>query len=176
LAGGLLARGPVQVAQHQRGAVPVRQAVQLAVECVEQLAGAQVRQRVGAGPGRREALETGAPGGGSPELPRGVAGHAVEPARRRLARTNRPRVAGQPQEGRLKGVFGVRGARREPAAHAPDHRPVAAEQGGEGLLVTAAGEALEQFPVRGDVGPGGGKPAEVPQDGGGGEVGMTELP
>jgi hypothetical protein len=43
-----------------------------------------------------------------------------------------------------------------------------AEQGGKGLLVTAAAEALEQFPISSGVERDNAKPTKVPQDGGGG--------
>jgi hypothetical protein len=52
----------------------------------------------------------------------------------------------------LERVLGVLTARQRPAAHAPDDRPVPADEFGERRFVTRSVEPPDQFPIRG-IGP-----------------------
>src|SRR5438132_1308122 len=75
---------------------------------------------------------------------RDAEGHAAQPAGQRLAAADRNRLAGQHQEGRLKGVLGQVVIRQDAATDAEHERPVPPHQRRERLGVAAGGEALEQ--------------------------------
>jgi hypothetical protein len=54
---------------------------------------------------------------------------------------------GQEKEGGLEGVLGVVGAVEDATTHPPDHRAVPAHQDGEGALVAAVEELLQEVIV-----------------------------
>jgi hypothetical protein len=57
------------------------------------------------------------------------------------------RLAGQHEEGGLKGVFGVLEVTQDVAANAKYHRSVTLDQGGEGRFVALRGETLQQLAI-----------------------------
>jgi DNA-directed RNA polymerase subunit RPC12/RpoP len=70
--------------------------------------------------------------------------HAVQKAADRLALGDRVCLADEDEEGRLKGVLGVRRVFQDAPADAQDHRPVPADQRLEGVLVALGEEARQQ--------------------------------
>src|SRR5207253_490064 len=52
---------------------------------------------------------------------------------------------GQDEEGRLEGVLGILLVVEHAPADAQDHRPMTADQGGEGGFVTAGGEVVQKL-------------------------------
>jgi RNA polymerase sigma factor (sigma-70 family) len=58
------------------------------------------------------------------------------------------RVAGQDEERRLKGIFGVVGVRQDASADAEDHRPVPAQQRVECRFIPALREPFQEAAVR----------------------------
>jgi hypothetical protein len=177
--GGLVARGPIQVAENERSAERLRQPIQLLVQGPADAVPRGPLGRAGVGAGRRFV-------GGSNRLAagQGLAGgpqrDAVEPRRQGVGVADRRRPADERQECRLEGIVGVRGRAEDPAADAVDHRPVPVDDIGEGVpfaapepaqgvgvigLGPAVGEVLEVLPkdlcVRADHGgPRGGRISE----------------
>src|SRR5262249_35735207 len=82
-----------------------------------------------------------------PRFPGRLRGDAVEPVADLLPRHDRGRAAGEDEEGGLEGVLGVVVVAEDPAADAPDHRPVALHQGLEGGLLATRDEAFQELAV-----------------------------
>ena len=78
-------------------------------------------------------------------------GHAVQPATERVLHPERPRLAGQHEEGGLEGVLGGMLVAEDAPADAEDHRPVPLHQGLEGRLgavLVPGGEPLQELGIR----------------------------
>src|SRR5262249_45254057 len=58
--------------------------------------------------------------------------------------SDRTRLASEHEEGGLEGVVGVVAAAHDAAANGQDHRPVAADQRGEGRLIASGNEVGQQ--------------------------------
>lgn len=61
---------------------------------------------------------------------------------------NRSRLAGQDEEGRLEGIFGVVVVNENPTADSPHHGPVAANDRLEDGVVTMVHEMIQQLLIR----------------------------
>ena len=134
-AGHVALRPAVQVAQDDRNPVLVRQPGQFRVEDRLQvgpgLVGGDGRVRHGV-----HLLLLCLPAGGRPAgLEGGPVRDSVEPVPDQVPRTDRGGPPGQDEEGGLEGVLGQVRVADHAAADAQDHRPVPADQGGEGRLV-----------------------------------------
>ena len=155
----LAARLPLEVAQHERGAVTLREPSQLLVEEWE-----HVVPRAGSW-GRRVGLcqvrfARAPPACGCAGLARGAAGDAVEPVAEQVRAVDRRGPADEHEERGLEGVLGVGAG--DAAAHAPHHRRVPAHEGverygvgpgavgGEQLLVGRRGVARHAAPEPAD--------------------------
>ena len=106
-----------------------------------------------------------APGLAGPRPHGRAVGHAVQPAGDGLGAADGAGLAGQHQEGGLEGVLAILIVAQLLAANVPDQRPVAGDQGGEGVRVAVGREALQELGVgqaRGRAGAG--QPAEVADD------------
>jgi hypothetical protein len=166
LLGGLLMRPALQVTQDEQIAVAVRQPLQLLGHHRCLLAPVGFRGGVGAGSLRRfkdvaaRRSHTGQPLARLPRGPSGdTAGNAVEPAAERALMVEAGGLAGEDEEGGLEGVLGVLHVAKDAAAQAEHERSVSLDEGGEGGLLTAVDESLQQVRI-GGVRPGqGGEPA-----------------
>jgi hypothetical protein len=103
---------------------------------------------LGVGHGLDLPLAGAPPGVGGRGLPGGAAGDAVQPAAHRLALHDRPRPAGEDEEGGLEGVLGVLLVAEQAPADTQGHGPVTAYQGRERRLVPRGDEVGQQVPVR----------------------------
>jgi hypothetical protein len=74
---------------------------------------------------------------GDPEKP--IADH--------LTGNNGSRLTDEDEEGGLKSVFGVMVMVEDTTAHAPDHRAVPANKGGEGCFVPLLDEAPQELAI-----------------------------
>src|SRR5262245_55387743 len=92
-------------------------------------------------------LHLAPPPRGAPGLEGRPPRHAVEPAGDPFAWHDRRGLAGEDQEGRLEGVFGVLAVAEQAAAHAPDQRAQRADQGREHSLAAVPDEAAEKLTV-----------------------------
>ena len=144
--GDLLAGPALQVAQDDDGPVVVRQAAQLLVQQGLQVGPPVLLRGLGVGHLRHLHFPRPPPGGGPPRLQRRLVGDPVQPVADHLPRRDGRRLADEDEEGGLEGVLGVVVA-QQAAAHAPHHRAVPLDEGGEGRLVAALDEAAEQFAV-----------------------------
>ncbi len=111
------------------------------------LAEADLGERVRGRARRLAAFNGGSPRVGAAGPQRQAVRHPVQPASHGIAFTQRFCLARQQQEGRLQHVFGIAGTGEQTAARPPDHRPMPAQQGGEGLAVPVAAEAAQQVAV-----------------------------
>jgi hypothetical protein len=146
VAGGLLARPALQVAQHDGGAVVVGQAAQLLIQQWPHVGPFVSWGGLGVGRYRDPRFPPPAPGVGPAGLQRRLAGDPVQPVGDLLPRRDGLGLRGEDEEGGLEGVLGVVVA-EQASAHAPDHRPVPFDERGEGGLVAALDEAAEQLAV-----------------------------
>ena len=78
-----------------------------------------------------------------------VIGNVVEPGTDRLSPVNLPGLLRQHQEAGLESILGVGIVAEHAPAHAHHHRPMAADQRRECLLVTTVREAIQQLPITG---------------------------
>src|SRR5262249_38530925 len=134
--------------------------VHLRVQDLAQFAPGEVlqRRRLLDRPARR-AKAAAPPLRTAPRFPRPAGGDAVEAAAGRLFLADGGGFSGGGAEGGLEGVLRVRLGAEDVAADAEDGGPVAADQGGERLLVVPGDEALQQLLVRA------GELAQVVQEG-----------
>jgi hypothetical protein len=147
---GLLVGQPLQVAQHDRGAEPLGEPVELLIE-----RGAGLGRQVGPG-GLSLHLGASLLDGRPPRrlrpTPRGdLQRHAEEPARQRVGPADRSGPPRQDQERRLGGILGVVEPAQDAAADAEHHRPVPLhqrrERRGRVVVAPARQEAPEQLAV-----------------------------
>ena len=136
LAGHVALRPAVQVAQHDRDAVLVRQAGQLRVEDRLQVGPGLVRGNGRVRHGVHLLLLGHPPEGRPAGLQRGPVGDPVEPGPDQVPGPDRGRPPGQDQERGLERVLGQVRVADDPPADAQDHRPVPADQRGERGLVS----------------------------------------
>ena len=134
--GGFRLVQPLQGAQYERRAVLLRQRVQLLVDH-----GEQVRGFLGSGRravahfGRVRPLHPRAPERAAPRLERGAVGDAVQPRREPVRRAHRVGPLGEYEERGLERVVRGVGVAQHAAAHAEHHRPVAADERAERVLI-----------------------------------------
>src|SRR5262249_43078214 len=76
-------------------------------------------------------------------------GGLVEPTGDRVPPAHGGCLAREDEEGGLEGILRIRAVAQDAPAHAQDHRPVAADEGGEGGLVALVAEPAKQFAVGG---------------------------
>jgi hypothetical protein len=146
LAGHFLMRPALQVAQNQDHPVFVRQATQLVIQ-----QGSHVGPPVlphGLGIRQRGHLDFPRPpsGGGPAGVQGRPVGHPVQPVPDQRPRRYGRRLADEDEEGGLEGILGVVVV-QEAATHAPHHRAVPPDEGGEGRVVVTVDERAEQFGV-----------------------------
>ena len=157
LARRLLARPPLQVAEHDRGAEPLRQTLDFLVD--RRTIVFIRRSLVGSWSGRPlgpPALVRPPPGRGGSGARGDAGGDPEEPAPDRAPIPDRCGPAGEDQERRLERIFGVVRVAEDRAADAQDHRAVPVHQDGERGLVPPGQEAIQQLPV--------GQPRARPRD------------
>jgi hypothetical protein len=95
-----------------------------------------------------------------------VVGHAVQPVADGVAGGQAVALFHEDEQGGLEGVVGVVRVAEQPPADAEDHRRVAADEGGEGVLVVPGEERLEELPVGACAAVEQGGPVEVAQHAG----------
>ena len=124
---------PLEVAEHDRGAQPLGQAVDLLVEDLP--VGVVLAGRVLSG--ARSAMWSAEPAASRrapPGASRHAMGHPEEPARDRAAPPDRPRPTGQDEEDRLEGILRIMRVAEDGPTDPQHHRPVPAHQLLEGRL------------------------------------------
>ncbi len=151
----LVERDALEIAEHDGRTEDARQAVDLAVQDVGLVA---VEQGVIGGRGRRldgfdhgvhdisllvDALASQA----GPGLAGGAQRHAIEPGAEPVGVAERTGLARQDEEDGLEGVLGEMAIAQELAADAEHHRAMPGHQGGEGGLVAAVVEPLDELAV-----------------------------
>ena len=140
------ARNSFEVAQHDRGAVLIRQALQLLVDDA-----AQVRvvvpgfRRDGFGGGGHGMLHH--PPSGGAGLQGGAIRHPVEPVRELFRPVDLARAAREHQERGLKRVLRVLRVAGHAPAHGKHHPSMPANELREGVLVARANESREQIAI-----------------------------
>ncbi len=145
--GGLVVRQALKVAEDHRQAVPIGQAVELLVDDRRKVGIGSVVGGVEHGHGGPGLLAMAPPPGAGGLLDRRAIGDAVQPAGQRVPGADRPRLAGQHQEGGLEGVLDVVLVPERGAAGGQDHRPVPRDDRLEGRLVAIGGEAGQELAV-----------------------------
>ncbi len=154
--GGLIQGEALEVAEDDRRAEDVRQAVDGAVQglgllAVEQGLFGRWRCRLEPGVGHGVPLFALMPADdASPGLAGGAEGHAVEPGGEPVGIAEGRRLAGQDEEGGLECVLDEVMVIDELPADAQDHRAVARDQGGEGVLgsvISSRHEPLDELAV-----------------------------
>ena len=147
----LLVAAALDVAEHDRHPVAVREPVDLRVDQAGELFADSISSRVSVRHRDRPPFGRPPPTGRDPGADRGAAGDPMEPGTQRVAHPERAGPPHQDQERGLEGVLGVVVVAEDRAADPPDHRAVPIDQGREGQLrrLAAAGrEPLQQLPVR----------------------------
>ena len=151
--GGLVMGQSLEVAEHDRHSVFLRQPIDFLVDrghilgrCLQRLGllfRNQFQLAVGPLLPNSPANETGPGSGRDPE------GHSVQPAPERVSAANRTGPAGQHQEDRLEGVVGLVTITQNLPANPVNHRPMPLDQGAKCLfpsLITLQ-EAVEQLSI-----------------------------
>jgi hypothetical protein len=138
----------LEVAEHDRPAIRLRQAGDLVVEDRPNVAPQHVRRAVG----RRDVGQRGAVNRRAPRPSAGPAGdpirHLVEPARDGLPFADGTGPARQDEERGLKGVLGILFLTQDAAAEVEHHRAVPPHQQLERRLVAPTGKAVKQIRIR----------------------------
>ena len=124
----LLVRPALEVAEHHRPAVLLRQPADLLIDHRPELGPFQVAGGFhGLGPGALRFLGR-APGRVAPDAGSDAIGHAVQPGAERLGVAQRTGLAQQDEERGLEGVLDVATVVEQPPADAQDHRSVPRHQ------------------------------------------------
>ncbi len=147
LRGGLLAGQAFEVEQDDRRAVMGRQPVELLVELGPGLGVDRGRPSGRGRPRSAARLDDPAPCRIGPDSGGDAAGDAVEPARERAGRPDRPGAAGEDDERGLGRVVGVVRVAEHAPADVADHRSVPPDDRLERRLAPAVDEALQQLAV-----------------------------
>jgi hypothetical protein len=74
--------------------------------------------------------------------------HAVKPVGNKFPVSDGVALAGQDEECGLERILGVVMIPEHPATNAPNHRPMAPDQGLEGRLLPMGSESLQESPIR----------------------------
>jgi hypothetical protein len=157
-------RPAFEIAQDERHAVALRQALQFLVEHAAQVAQGHVLGRVRGRHGGDLLFAGAAAGAVSLGPDRDPVGDFAQPPRDRLAAADRIRLASEDQECGLEGVFRVLLVAEDGATNGQDHGPVPADEVGERRLVAGRGEAVEEFRVRREGPRADVQPAQVLED------------
>jgi len=141
----LVLRPCLQVTQHQRSAIFLRQAPQFFIQHQTQLTPGDVVQRIAGRLRNHAAFVSGAAPRLSSQALSAVVGNAVQPTAQRLALANRTCLASQDEERGLEGVLSVLSMVQDAAAHAQHHRTMTLHQRGECRFRSLVQEAFEQL-------------------------------
>src|SRR5262249_58784327 len=137
---------PLQIAQHHRKAVLLRETIHLLVEDHREIAPRYFRGWIirrfhtleSGGIVRRDLASEVGPG-----MEPDTTGHAIQPAGDRLAPADATGFPSQREEGGLEGVLGVMGVVEHASAHAEYHALMAPDQQLEGGFIPLPREPLQ---------------------------------
>ena len=146
----LLHAAALEVDHHQRQPVLGREGVEFTVERLAQRGGGfRGRFMIGIVVHGSSLLFSSKPAlAGGAFIAGGAKGDMVQPSAQRAFPPERPGLAGQGEENRLRGILGGMGILQHALADPEDHRHVAADQLGKRLLGSPGCERREQFRFR----------------------------
>jgi hypothetical protein len=147
--GGLAVGQAFEVAEHNRQAQPLREAVDLRVEVSPEFVPVPLVDPTCCHP-TTSPLMTTAPGDGDLRLGRRPQGDAVQPTADRVTSADRAGLLGEHQESRLGDILGVMKVAEHIPADVQHHRGVPLDQGREGRFRRCAApryEPLQQLSV-----------------------------